>query len=110
VDALGRIGTPEAITAVAELAVGITAVFAALAVALLRNKVEGIGRISKTIAAAAVPLVSIGIQYALTREFNGPEMATAISGLLTAILVYFAFNYNPENVGDEVPFRVPHGR
>jgi hypothetical protein len=42
----------------------------------------------KSIAAAAVPLIAAAAMWIATGQLNAPEFATALSGLLMAILVY----------------------
>lgn len=49
-------------------------------------------RYGKAIAAAAVPVFLALILWAVTGTLNEPELATALSGLLAALIVYFVPN------------------
>jgi hypothetical protein len=46
----------------------------------------------KAILAAAIPLISAAGSWITTGELNAPEIAVAITGFVTAILVYFFRN------------------
>ena len=51
----------------------------------------------KAVAAAAVPVIAALSMWAATGTLNAPELSTALSGLLTAALVYLVPNAAPSS-------------
>ncbi len=94
--ATGTVNAPE-------LALAITGLVTAALVALFRNQPTGVLASTKFIVAAATPVVSVLIQFAVTGTFNRAEMATIVVGFLTAVLVYLSGNTPPEQSAVTAP-------